>query len=144
MGTRAPRFHLSPFWHPEDGEALALIIQADSGAFSGYTEVEAIASDMRAIGAELRDFPSCGVRSEVIWELRGWLSAARSQLRFHIADGLGHAAIEARLLSDIQQGECATVFVPTEVAMLNQLGQRLVAWSEGKELEREFVVPANI
>ena len=141
--TTTPRLHLSPFYHAEDGEALALCIHADSGTFSGYTEVEVVAHDMREIGERLRDFPSAGLLSEVLWELRGWLSPTSSRLRFHIRDGAGHAAIEAILSGGTEPVESATIFIPTEVAAINRIGERLIAWSAGKELEDDFDLPPN-
>src|SRR4051812_12503278 len=107
--TTTPKFQLSPFWHAEDREALALCIHADSGTFSGYAEVEVVADHMRGIGERLRDFPSSGLQSEVIWELRGWLSSASSRLRFFFLDAAGHAAVEAILSSGTEQVESATV-----------------------------------
>lgn len=99
---------------------------------------------MREIGERLCEFPSSGLQSEVIWELRGWLSPSSSRLRFYIRDGAGHAAIEAILAAGGEHIESATVFIPTEVATINRIGERLVAWSRGKDLEEEFHIPPNV
>ena len=139
--TATPYFQLSPFYHAEDGEALALCIDADSGVFSGHTEVEVVADDMREIGQRLCDFPSEGLQSEVIWELRGWLSPTSSRLRFYLHNRAGHAAIEALLFFGTEHVESATVFIPTEVAAINRIGDRLIAWSHGKDLEDHFAIP---
>lgn len=141
--TTTPRFQLSPFYHAEDSEALALCIDADSGAFSGHAEVEVVAQQMRDVGERLRDFPSIGLQSEVIWELLGWMSPTSSRLRFCFRDAAGHASIEAILSAGTEQVESATVFIPTEVATINRLGERLIAWSGGKDLENDFEFPPN-
>jgi hypothetical protein len=141
--TTNPRFQLSPFWHAEDREALALFIDADSGAFSGHAEVEIVAPQMREVGECLRDFPSAGLQSEVVWELRGWMSPTSSRLRFYFRDAAGHAAIEAILSAGTEQVESATVSIPIEVAAINRMGERLIAWSGGKDLEDDFELAPN-
>ena len=134
-----PALRLTPFYDEGYGGVYAFGFTANSGAFSGYTEVSFDEGELRSIGSRLREFPAVGLQSQVLWEL----GSDSSRLRFFIRDAIGHAAIEAALVYGVGNAESAKMLIPVEVAAVNRLGERLLTWASGERLGDEFQIPRS-
>jgi hypothetical protein len=141
MKNHNSEFRISPIYDEDDGAAYALSIYANNATHKGYAEVELVPEDLKQIGTHLCNFPQSGIESEVLWDLSGMFSASPSQLRFYIRDHSGHAGVQATLTYGDSDVNSATIFITAEVATFNRLGQRLIAWASGKNLENVFEIP---
>ncbi|MDT5123931.1 MAG: hypothetical protein QOC96_3413 [Acidobacteriota bacterium] len=129
----------------DEYDAPHVEVSVSGGGFAAQQDSYIEDDEWIEFGAALKAFPE-SLEHEVIFEN----GAPEGKyycyilLRAFVYNGVGHSALELKISNNSKPPHSAAAhfYIPCEAAMLNRLGDALVAWARSKEYEFVFSTDA--